>query len=407
MNSGNLSASKGRRSLFWRIWFRSVSVKRPQAALALGSLLVGSALAATLLNLHSDIRRKMTQEFRSYGANVVLAPAVSLGNPNGAGLMNEDVVAHLAAWRERLHGLNYAAMLHGVVRLRRSPADPRLPDFQNAVAAGADFAVLRSLYPDWRIDGGSGLTSDGECLVGVHVAKKLHVGIGGSIQLEYAEAQDTSAAQGQQPFKIVGVLSTGGAEDDQIFVRLPALQQLAGLQGKVSVVELSVPGGPSEIERTMKELTQSLPGVEARAVHAVVESQGKVLDTIRWLLVSLTALILAIIALCVTATMTAIVLERKRDIAVMKALGATDLLLMRLFMSEGAALGLLGGLAGFVVGLIAASILGHRLFAVNINPSWWTLPFVCLLTTVLALLATAIPVRLARTVEPARVLKGE
>jgi len=407
MNSGNLSASTGWRSLFWRIWFRSVSVKRPQAALALGSLLVGSALAAALLNLHSDMRHKMTQEFRSYGANVVLAPAVSMGDRAGVELMNEDVIAHLAAWRERRYGLNYAPMLHVVMRLRRSPADPRLPDFQNGVVVGTDFAALRSLYPDWRIDGGSGLTSDGECIVGVHVAKNMHGGAGGDIQLEYAEAMDTPAARERQPFKIVGVLSTGGAEDDQIFVRLPTLQQLAGLQGKVSVVELNVPGEPAEIERAMKELTQSLPGVEAHAVHAVVASQGKVLDTIRWLLVSLTALILAIIALCVTATMTAIVLERKRDIALMKALGATDRLLMRLFLSEGAALGLLGGVAGFGVGLIAARILGHRLFEVNINPSWWTLPFVCLLTTVLALLATAMPVGLARTVEPASVLKGE
>ena len=93
-----------------------------------------------------------------------------------------------------------------------------------------------------------------------------------------------------------------------------------------------------------------LPGLEVRPIRQIVYSEGKVLGTIRWLLLSLTILILVIIALCVMATMTAIVLERRKDIGVMKALGAADALLMRLFMMEGASLGLVGGALGYGVG---------------------------------------------------------
>jgi putative ABC transport system permease protein len=141
-------------------------------------------------------------------------------------------------------------------------------------------------------------------------------------------------------------------------------------------------------------------------VRAIVESQGRVLGTIRWLLVSLTALILVIVALCVMATMTAIVLERKKDVAVMKALGATDRLILRLFLCEGAGMGLTGGLLGFGLGLLLARELGLRLFGVPIEPAWWTLPLIGLGSGALTVVATLFPVRLAQSVQPATALKG-
>jgi len=132
-----------------------------------------------------------------------------------------------------------------------------------------------------------------------------------------------------------------------------------------------------------------------------------VLGTIRWLLLSLTALILVIIAICVMATMTAIVLERRKDIGVMKALGAGDALVMRLFLAESAGLGLLGGLAGFSLGVLLARSLAQRWFGVTLGLSWWTLPLVCGLTTLLAVVATLFPVRVVRGIQPSVVLKGE
>src|SRR5437660_8552601 len=79
-----------RNSLFWRLWLRALTVKRPQAGVAIGSLLVGAATMSLLVNLYSGVRRKMTQEFRAYGANVVLAPGGS--GSSSPGLMDEDVL---------------------------------------------------------------------------------------------------------------------------------------------------------------------------------------------------------------------------------------------------------------------------------------------------------------------------
>src|SRR5579863_3424198 len=124
MNSPSREQPRIRRSLFWRLWLRSLTVKRPQAALAIGSVLVGAAVASMLLNLYGDARRKMTQEFRAYGPNVVLAP----GDPPGAkdrllsgaaeerlsnpdimtGVIDQDVIGVLTPFVQ--HGNGFAAV---------------------------------------------------------------------------------------------------------------------------------------------------------------------------------------------------------------------------------------------------------------------------------------------------------
>ena len=192
-----------------------------------------------------------------------------------------------------------------------------------------------------------------------------------------------------------------------MFVPLAALQRLGGADGKLSLVELSVPGEAGDVERTIRDLSATVPGVEVRPIRQIVYSEGKVLGTIRALLVSLTGLILGIIVLCVTATMTTIMLERRKDIAVMKALGASDGLVMRLFMTEGAGLGLIGGVAGFLMGAEWARRLGRQLFGVGLDLAWWTLPAIAGASILLALLATAFPVQIVRSVRPAVALKGE
>jgi putative ABC transport system permease protein len=420
--------SSSRGSLFWRLWRRALSVKRPQALLAMGSLLVGATVASMLLNLYGDVQRKMTQEFRAYGANVVLAPAsgnsgegaepITAAGPAGpTGLMSEEALAHLDTLRGRLRGLAAVPMLYVVVRLQRVPPDPRLPEFQNVVAVGTEFDGLQRLNPGWRVEGSRQALDPGTCAIGSRIAAQLRVGVGDFVQIETLPV----AAGGVYPpgrggwrpplqrlaCHIASVVTTGASEDDQVFVSLSQLQQMAGTEGRISLAQLSIPGETAQVERAILELSQAFPGLEVRPIRQIVYSEGKVLGAIRWLLLSLTVLILVIIVLCVTATMTAIVLERRKDIAVMKALGASNRLLMELFLSEGAGLGLAGGLAGYVLGTLVASDLARRLFAVSLNLVWWTLPLVCAATSLLAVLATLFPVRMVREVQPAVVLKGE
>jgi putative ABC transport system permease protein len=401
------------RSMFWRMWRRSLTIKRPQAGLAIASVLVGAAVASMLLNLYSDVRRKMTQEFRAYGPNVVISPAESAaaksaggaGSKAVAGLMDETT-ARLDSIMARTPGARAVPVLYVVAGIKSANPDSRLPN-QNLVATGADFTELRRLYPSWRLHGREPAPGQRNVVVGARVAALLHLRPGDEVVLDRLSTSESDKAAPAETWRVSGVLSTGASEDDQVFVPLALLQGLAGLQGKISLIELSIPGEALEIEHAARDIAAALPGSDVRPIRQIVYSSGRVLGTIRWLTVSLTTLILVIIAISVTATMTTIVLERQKDVAVMKSLGASDGLVMRLFVSEGAALGLVGGLTGFLLGLVLARGLAERLFNVGLSPTWWTLPAVTLAGMALAVLATMIPVRMVHRVQPARVLKGE
>ncbi len=430
INDSMTQSSKG--SMFWRLWWRAVSVKRSQAILALGSLAVGAAITSMLLNLYGDVRRKMTEDFRAYGANVVIAPVPAKAGDAAApsAVMDESSLKPLTTFTRQTPGALFAPILYGVVRVSPAAGDARLPDFANVVAAGTDFGALRRLNQGWR-ESGEAISADlkpGECIVGARLASQLHLKPGDSIQvnrlpsgerlpqgldsdahklaLQSANSSDANPVE-QAAFRISAVLNTGASEDDQVFVPLNALQSTLNLPGKVTLVELSIPGETRDVETVVQRLAVLLQGLEVRPIRQIVYSEGKVLETIRWLLLSLTVLILVIIALCVMATMTAIVLERRNDIGVMKALGAADRLLMRLFMTESASLGLLGGSLGYAVGALLARGVGLRLFAVKLSLNVWTLPAVCGLTVGLAVIAAQVPVRIVRAIRPAVVLKGE
>jgi len=468
---GPSSGNGPKRGAPLRLWWRALSVKRPQAVLALISLLVGAAVMSMLLNLYGGVRRKMTQEFRGYGANVILAPgasasftltgdlassprpchpersegslqfaAVASANGNcgessptkGSGLrmtsldsfdspadasnrawgntMDQAIVnsVHQLAGKDR--GVTALPVLYAVVRLERIPPNPSLPDFVNVVAVGTDLQAMIRMNPGWRESKASDVSGSSlqlPCVVGARIASRLRVAAGDTIHLVPLASSNAGGAKTAVGCRLASVLSTGSSEEDQVFLPLDELQRVVGMLTRISLVQLRLDGDTREIESSIHELSKALPGVDVRPIRQIVFSEGRVLGVIRWFLLALTALILIIIVICLTATMTAIALERRKDIGVMKALGATDLTVMRLFLAEGATLGVTGGCLGFVLGSAWAFGLAHRLFGVTLSLIWWTLPLVCGLATLLALAAAVFLVGVVRATQPAAVLKGE
>jgi len=402
-----------------------VSVKRPQAMVAVLSLVVGAALMSMLLNLYGGVRRKMTQEFRAYGANVVLAPGASspithpqplLPSPTGQGnqewgnTMDQSLMRFVQEFARQRRGVTSLPVLYGVVHLKRIPSDSRLPDFVNVVAVGTDLAALNRMNPGWRESKTmdySGAPSLPPCAVGAHIASRLRVASGDTLYLEPLAPSPAGPAEAGSTCRLDSVFTAGSSEDDQVFLPLEDLQKMMGMTGKISLVQLRLDGQTGEIERAILGLSKALPGVDVRPIRQIVYSEGRVLGVIRWFLLSVTALILVIIVICLMATMMAIALERRKDIGVMKALGASDFQVMRLFLMEGAALGLVGGCAGFLLGSFWAFGLARHLFGVTLVVIWWTLPLVCGLAALLALGASVSLIRLVQGIQPAVVLKGE
>jgi putative ABC transport system permease protein len=374
------------RSMFWRILWQLMGASRGRLTVALLTLTSGAAICSALLNINLDAERKLTREFRALGANVVVAPPEAGGN---AALADADVARRILAMdSSRLVAVApylYVATTSGT---------------QPVILAGTWFDQVARMNSWWKVDGDWVTSRDDRlhCLVGRTAARQLGLSPGSRITLRSGD-HDISLT-------VAGVVSSGGDEDSQIFSSLDVTQELAGLPARVSLVQLSVSGTSPEIEAFTRRLAGALPGLEVRPVRQLAAAEGLLLGRIRALIFWTITLILTLTALGVLASMAALAMERSRDVGLMKALGGGVSRIMRLFLTEAGALGVIGGTLGFAAGVVLARWIGAKVFGVAISPRLVVFPATVVLTALVAL-AGAFPLRLLGRVRPAEILRGE
>lgn len=382
--------------MFWRIWWRLLRGSRARLAVAFLAVASGATVCAALLNLQLDADRKLTREFRTLGANVVVSPAAPPGaNPVEPSLMSEQVLDQIAAISAP-PGTVAAPYLYIAGRAAASPnSEPK-----TVIIAGTHLSEMSSLAPFWKIDTMELPEPDPNkgCLVGKSVAQQLGLSLGTALELSYGN--------NHQQLRVSGIVTAGGPDDNQIFVDLWVAQRLAGLEGRVSLVQLSVPGTPSAIEQFTNRVAAQLPGVTVRPIRQLAEGEGRLFSRIKGLLLATVILILVLTALCVLATMAALAMDRRLDVGLMKALGGSMRQVLRLFLLEAGSLGLAGGLVGCGAGLLLSEWVGRRVFGAGVTPRLEVLPITLALMVGVSL-AGAFPLRLLARVKPAVIFRGE
>lgn len=376
--------------MFLRLLWNLLRASRGRLAVALVAVVSGAAVISALINLDLDAGKKLTREFRTLGANLVVEPPRAPGTgPAAPALLDDAVLGRVAALRTP-EVVAEAPYLYVVAQ-----AEGRA-----VVVAGTWLDAARQLEPWWKIDG-EGIASRDDlsrCLVGRNAARLLVVAPGSPLELR-------SGGRSVR-LTVAGVVNAGGAEDNQVFVNLAAAQQLGGLGERFQVVQLSVSGASPAIASYAARLAAALPGIEVRPVPQIAEAEGLLLARIRWLILSMEVLILVLTALCVLATMAALAMERRQDVGLMKALGGSISRVTNLFLAEAGVLGALGGLLGYLLGMELSSWVGRRVFAAAIAPRLEVLPLTVALMVAVAL-AGAFPLRLLGKVRPAVILRGE
>jgi putative ABC transport system permease protein len=137
-----------------------------------------------------------------------------------------------------------------------------------------------------------------------------------------------------------------------------------------------------------------------------LESEARVILKVRGLMFGLTAIVLAIVILSVMTTVSGLVLDRQRDIGVMKSLGGSDWAISLLFVAETLSIAAVAALLGYALGLGLAQWAAQRIFASALPWRWDTLPAVVGVTLAVAFLAATLPVYRVRRLDPAVVLRG-
>jgi putative ABC transport system permease protein len=365
-----------RTSMFVRMLVRAAILRRGRAVSALLAMTVAAAVATAMLNLYVDVQAKLRREFRNYGANIILVGKDGVSLP-GAALSQVD--AEIAG-----HGI--AAPFALVVA--------RTSNGQSIVVVGADFDRVRQLDRWWSVSNWP--AASGQALVGVRAVPAV-----APQNLPF----DLSFQGHTIHLTPAGTVQTGAAEDSRIYLSMADFESWTGVPP--STVEIAATGTPEEVSATMARLQQALPSVDVRPVRQIMEGEARVLGKTRATLLAATALIILTAALCVLSTLMGWVFDRRRDFAIMKALGASTRLLNGFFAAEAAALGAAGALIGFVLGIGIAAWIGRVNVHASVTPRFGVLPVILAGSIGVTLLAAILPISLLRRVQPAVILRGE
>jgi putative ABC transport system permease protein len=440
--------------------------RRPRRKLLTGAALaLGMAVATAALSVSLDVGDRLAREFRSLGANLVVTPAadslpLEIGGVDyrpansGAYLPVADLPKIKAIyWHNNI--ISFAPIVETAARgISYSGEDQQsLPDLPvswpsvSLIGTWADHSIelpdgtswrtgIEKTHPWWRISKGRWFSDDAlECVVGRNLARKSGAFKNGQYIFPGLAIGDNfviDRGPSERPLflKAVGILDSGGAEDDEIIVPLAVAQDLAkepGQYRKLYVSALTKPEDsfakrdPKSMDKDEFErwscspyvssiaysIRQALPGTEVRVIRRVAEGEGNILTHVRTLLWLVTFAALLAAALAVGASSAASVIERRSEIALMKAIGAGRGSVGFLLAAEQLLLAVVGGGIGYAIGIVLARVVGEKIFGAAPEPSLLVFVIILGLAAGVTMLGSAIPLRRAAQFQPAPILRGE
>jgi putative ABC transport system permease protein len=365
-----------RAGLLMRLLLKASWVRKDRALTALVSVAVVATVATVATTLYADLENKLSHEFRRFGANVV----ITAGGDNDLTAYQINKIRSLVGTRGTVVPVAYA-ILTG-------------PNNTKVVVGGTDLNGLRELNSWWSLRpvGESG----GPALLGVRAAEKFS-----------PTGSPFTVSFGGKPAEVrPGAIFLSGSEDDsRIYIDQAALTALTGVRPNTALVRIE--GRPAQIQHTIAQLSAAFRAFQVEPVRQITQAQAVVVGKTRSVVVACSAVVVVLIMLSMIATFTSSVLERRKDFAVMKALGASNRAVNLLFAAEAALLALAGAMAGFVAGSTIAYWIGKANFDAAILPEPALILPVLAGSVLLALLASTAPLRMLQQIQPAGILRGE
>ena len=436
------------RKMFFAMLWGAVFRRRSRAVMAVIASLVGAATLFCLASVCIAVPQQMNEEMRAYGANLIVTPADATSKSES---ISTATITNVTALVTAEHSAKSAAYRYESVRINSAPY----------TLAGVNPKAVQTLNRHWNVTGD--WPSEGNVMVGRDVADALGVHIGSRITIGY-RASDNSAASsasgssdsgesdnqsdenGSQmsdsgesdnqtvgklgqtesqvkengrvssdimnnegtEFRVAGIVDTGGNEDSIVYATTADVAKLAGSKRGADVVEYSVNAMGDDLNAIVKTLNANPnTGVKAQTVTKITSSDTRIitmLQTLFWI-VSLVVLVLTLVG--VGTTISSIVSQRRNEIGLRKALGASSQAIGTEFYVESAIYGLIGGLFGTAIGYALARVLCVTVFERAIGFNWLSGLASLVLSMLIAVVASIPPVRRATRIDPAIVLREE
>jgi len=420
--------------MFARLLYESFRRQKRRKLLAGVAIALGVAVATAMIAVATDIGDKINRELRSYGANLLVTPqedtldveigGVNLKLPSDGSFLNEADLPKIKGtfWRNNI--LGFAPMLPVAVSIHHAGGTKGVTllgtYFSKKLAFGKDEFVtgVRVTHPWWKVQGSWPSDDSSDVLVGEDLARKLGQQVGGRIEIA------------GRPRRVTGVLSTGSLEDHEIVAPLALAQQVLDQPGVVRRIYVSALTKPEDdlarrnpkgmnpemfdrwycspyVQSIAYQLEEAIPHSHADPIRQVAQNEGTILSRIKGLMLLVTLAALLASALAVSAAMATAIFERRREVGLMKALGAGSLSVAGLFLAESALLAILGGLAGFLGGSLLAHQIGRSIFDSQIAIQPVLLPVILAIAIIVTFTGSAAAIRRAVHLDPVLTLRGD
>jgi putative ABC transport system permease protein len=416
--------------MFTRIIFESFRRQRRRKFLAGVAIALGVTVATAMIAVATNIGDKISHELRGYGANLVVYPdsdtldveigGVSLKPASDGAFLKESDLAAIRGifWHNNIVGFAPMLPLTASVEGRSLPVLGTY--FSKQIRYGNETFTtgVRKTNPWWQVEGNWPADDSHDVLLGKQLAAELKLTTGDAI----------SVAGGH--YQVSGILTTGGAEEHEIVAPLAIAQALIHHPGAVRRVYVSAVTKPPDAladrdpakmdpatydrwfcspyaNSIAFQLSQAIPHSRAEQIRQVAQNEGTVLSRIQGIMLLLTLAALIASALAVSAAMATAIFERRTEVGLMKALGASNTLVASFFLAEASLLAILGGITGFAAGQMLARQIGRWIFNSSIPVQPVLLPFVLGLAVIVTFAGSAGAIRKAMRFDPVFALRGD
>lgn len=329
------------RDYLW-LAMRNLRHRPKRSWLTIIGILIGMAAVVALVALGQGFQQAINREFESFGYNAIMILSGSEGYYGWLGLATFQL--DLDSLR-RLEGVEaVGALLFRTPYVKTATKEGYLPVY------GMDPELIR-YFPGYYTTKAGRTWKGGEtqtALLGSEVADDLGLSLGDRFLIEQPEFE----------FEVIGILKERADPDynNAIRIPLPTLQKITGEQEKYSFVLVKAKEGydvkevASQLKRHLKE-ERGKEDLSVQTMEELRDLMGSIVGIVQAFLGGIAAIALLVGGIGIMNTMYMAVLERTREIGVMKAVGARRRDILMLFLLESGFMGLVGGLLGTTLGL--------------------------------------------------------
>lgn len=410
----------------------SIAISSTQKLMAFATITLATMLIACMLNITLKIGDEISSELRSYGSNILVIPQgenlnIQIDGKNFTPLRSQNFLDEKEIhkikeifWRNNI--VAFAPFLEGFGRLNNAEKVSIVGTYFNKnlnLADEPDFSTgIKTLYPYWSIDGMWARDNQNEAMIGDELANKLNIKLGDTINIS------------SKKLLVTAILHSNTDFSQKILMPLKIAQEILNKPDqyfKAEVSAITIPENDLSLKARKNiddldsaeydqwycsayvgsiayQIEEELKGASAKASLQVSESQSNIVKKIQNLMGIVSIMALVVSAIGITSLMTSDIHRRKKEIGLLKALGASNFEIYTLFASEGIWVALFAGVCGAILGYLLSFLLSFFIFDGGIGIALIVMPLSVSFAILISIFGSIVPMRSLVKLLPAEVL---